>query len=90
MGYHVKLADLANMPASDSDRVLNDLVKSAKAKRNGQRAVLDARIREFEIRYEITSEVLHERLGNGSMPETADIARWLMLLAARENRGGQR
>ena len=89
MGSHVKLADLANMPTQDSDRVLGDLVKSAKARRNGQRAILEARIREFEIRYEMTSDTLHERLRNGTFQETAEIARWLMLLAARENRGKQ-
>jgi hypothetical protein len=90
MAYHVKLSDLANMPVEDSDRVLAELVQSAKAKRNGQRAVMDARIREFEIRYEMSSADLHERLRSGALLETAEIARWLMLLAARENRGSRR
>lgn len=89
MGYTVKLSDLAKMPQSDSDQILSDLVSSAKARRNGQRAILDARIRDFEIRYEMTSETLHERLRSGACHETAEIARWLMLLAARDNRGKQ-
>jgi hypothetical protein len=90
MAYHVKLSDLANMPVADSDRVLGELVRSAKASRNGQRAVLDARIREFEIRYEMSSATMRQQLRDGSLQETAEIARWLMALAARDNRGSRK
>lgn len=90
MAYHVKLSELANMPVEDSDRVLAELVRSAKTSRNGQRAVLDARIKEFEIRHEMSSKVMHRRLADGTLKETAEIARWLLTLAARENRGRER
>lgn len=85
MGYHVKLSDLASMSVKDSNRVLGELVRSAKSRRNGQSAVLDARISEFELRYEMSSQDMRQRLANGSLHETADIARWLMTLAARDN-----
>lgn len=90
MAYHVKLSDLANMPMADSDRALGELVRSAKASRNGQRAVLDVRVREFEIRYEMSSDAMREQLRDGTLEETADIARWLMAVSARDNRGSGR
>jgi hypothetical protein len=89
MSYHVRLSDLANMPKADSDRVLEELVRAAKSQRNGQSAMLDARIRAFEIRNEMSSDTMRKRLRDGALQETAEIARWLMALAARENRGAR-
>lgn len=87
MAYHIKLSDLAKMPAVDSNRVLGELVRSAKTRRNGQSAVLDARISDYELRYEMSSNDMRRRLADGSLHETAEIARWLMTLAARDNGG---
>jgi hypothetical protein len=87
MAYHVKLSDLAKMPVVDSNRVLGELVRSAKSRRNGQSAVLDARISDYELRYEMSSGDMRRKLKDGTLRETADIARWLMTLAARDNRG---
>lgn len=75
------------MPAKDSDRVLAELVHAAKSSRNGQRAILDARIKEFEMKHEMSSATMRRRLREGTLKETADIARWLMIIAARENSG---
>ncbi len=85
MAYHVKLSELANMPIADSNRVLGELVQSAKRRRNGQSAVLDARIADYEVRYEMSSAEMRRKLVEGSLKETADVARWLMTLAARDN-----
>lgn len=90
MAYRVKLSELANMPVANADRMLGELVRSARASPNGQRAVLDARIRDFEIRYEMSSDDMRQRLRDAGLDETAEIARWLMALAARDNRGSQR
>ena len=87
MAYHVKLSDLAKMPVVDSNRVLGELVRSAKARRNGRSAVLDARISDYELRYEMSSTDMRRKLADGSLRETAEIARWLMTLAARDNGG---
>ena len=87
MAYHVKLSDLAKMPVVDSNSVLGELVRSAKSRRNEQSAVLDARISDYELRYEMSSGDMRRRLKDGTLRETADIARWLMTLAARDNRG---
>ncbi len=84
MGFHVKLAELANMSTNESDRVLANLVSSAKSPRNGQKAILEARIRGYELRYEMSSAKMREGLLTGSLRETADVAKWLLTLAALE------
>ena len=77
----------AHMSIKDSESALTSLVESAKLNRNGQRAQLDARIREFELRYEMPFETMRERLRSGELDETAEIVRWLMILSARDNVG---
>lgn len=80
----LKLSELAKMPKPQRDAALADLVRAAKAPRNGQGKVLSERIRAFEVQYEMTSEEMLERLAAGDLHDTADIARWAMLLYARD------
>lgn len=87
MSYHLRLSDLARMSLTDSDQALASLVQAAKNDRNGQRAELDARVREFELRYEMSSDVMRERLRSGELDEAAEIVRWLMTLSAHDNVG---
>lgn len=89
MGYHVRLSDLAHMPKADADKALGELVTSASGRRNGQAAALDARIRQFELQYEVTSDEMRERLATGELKETADIASWLFYLQARDHGGAR-
>jgi len=86
MAYQFKLADLANMTAAETRVVLAEAERGLQAPRNGQRAVLNARIRELELRYEMSSERMCARLGRGEILETAEIAHWLYLIDARDNR----
>ena len=83
MAYHVKLADLATMSRDDQERELAGLTRAA-ATRNGQRAVLDSRIRRFELRYEMSSSQLRQGLQSGAVRETAEIAEWLFWVETRE------
>ena len=50
---------------------------------NGQLAELDAKIASFETRYEMSSESMCQKLSDGSLPETADICSWQILLELR-------
>jgi hypothetical protein len=86
MAYHVRLSDLAGMTRDEQNRVLTELNREIDTPRNGQGAVLDARIRELERLYEMSSREMCERLERGELRETADVARWLYLLDARDNR----
>lgn len=80
----LKLSELAKMPKPQRDAALADLVRAAKAPRNGEAKILDERIRAFEVQYEMTSEQMLERLAAGDLHDTADIAKWTMLLYARD------
>lgn len=86
MGYTVKLTELGQMTQNEQAEVLTELVASAQSKRNGQAAILSARIRTYEQRYEMSSSTLLAGLKHGGLKETADIATWLFLLNARDNR----
>ena len=88
MAYHIKLADLANMSRDDQERELAALTRAA-ARRDGQRAVLDSRIRRFELRYEMSSSQLRGALRNGTLRETAEIAEWLFWIETREETVGR-
>ena len=88
MSYPIKLADLGQMSKDDQAKVLTDLTDSAKQNRNGQTAVMDARIRRFEQRYEMTSAELLKRLEGGEVAETAEISQWLFWLGARAGKTG--
>jgi hypothetical protein len=86
MAYSVRLADLANMSRADQEAMVARLTREAAAPRNGQRALLDSRIRRFELRYEMTSEQLLVGLREGTIRETAEIADWLFWIEARDGR----
>ena len=79
----ISLNTLQAMSAADRARALAELAANTAAPRSGQSAVLDARIRFFEQQYEMTSDELHQRLRSGQQTETADVAKWLFLLEAR-------
>jgi len=83
MAYHVKLADLANMSRGHQERELAGLTRAATA-RAGQGAVLDSRIRRFELRYEMSSSQLRQGLASGAIRETAEIAEWLFWVETRD------
>ena len=85
MAYHYRLSELATLPVAERQRALERLVESAKSGRNGQASLLNERIRRFELRYEMHSDDLRAKLRAGELSETAEIAQWLFLLAAREN-----
>lgn len=86
MGYAIKTRELAGMMPGERTLVLEEVVAAAKAPRNGQAAVIDNRIRQFEERYERTSDELIRGLADGKIRETAEIAQWLFWLDIRANR----
>ena len=83
MAYTIKTADLANMTERERAVVLTELTESANGPRNGQAVVIDARIRKFESRYEMSSEELLRRLHSGEIAETAEVSQWLFWLNTR-------
>lgn len=47
-------------------------------------AQLEARVREFECRYEIPSDEVHEAIEDHRLHETADVAQWIFAIRALE------
>ena len=85
MAQHVRSADLALMNTGEREIVLRELVDAAAGPRNGQLAEIEARIRRFEFRYEITSAELLKELAAGKRKETAEIADWLFWMKVRDD-----
>jgi hypothetical protein len=71
-GAPLKLAAFAAMSSEER----------AEALRHINSAAVIAEIRELEIRYEMTSTQALELSRRGELPDTADTARWLVLLKA--------
>jgi hypothetical protein len=73
------LAELGRMTEKARKKALGDLVKAAMAPATGRATALQRQIREYEKRYELTTERMREELSAGRRAETADICDWLML-----------
>lgn len=80
----VKLAELQRMDEGKRNETLDKLVSSATSAPNGQLSRLDAEIRSYETRYEMTSQEMRARFKTGRIDDTAEIATWLLLLQVRE------
>jgi hypothetical protein len=84
MRHVVPVAHLTKMEQPYKDGALDDLVRRARTgKPNGPVSALDAQVREFEARYEMSSDEMLARFCRGEQKDTADIARWMVLLSAR-------
>jgi hypothetical protein len=83
MKHHIKLSELSSLTGKDQKRAMTELVNAARMK-NGGIALLDARLRKFELRYEMSSEELKKKCAEGKVKETAEIAKWLFLLDTRD------
>ena len=78
-------ASLSKMSKTAKGRALDKLVHAAqRGKPNGGLSSIEAEIRAFETRYEMTSAEMRERFRAGMLNDTADIARWLLLVSARD------
>ena len=84
MAYAVRFTDLKSMSPEEKDEALGNLVAGARSSHNGQIDKLEAEIRDYERRYEVSSERMVQELSEGERKETAEIASWLMRLRIRE------
>lgn len=83
----IKTSKLRGLREKARLSALDNLATSAIAPRNGQAKVLTERIAQFETRYEMTSEQMLAGLKAGTVADTADVARWAILLGVRDGRG---
>jgi len=87
MGRGVSFAELREAPPARRKALLSRLVAAARQSPNGEVERLEAEIRDYERRYEISSERMMQELAEGKRKETAEIASWLMRLRIRERIG---
>ena len=85
MPFRIRTSELTTMTTSEQLAVLSRLAKEARSPSYEALTALEARIRAFELRYEMSSADLKAKLGSGAIKETAEIAEWLFLLDSRES-----
>jgi hypothetical protein len=78
-------ADLRQMSEEERARVLEDALKGSPEALDNYLALLDARLREFEHRYEIPTSALADALRSGRLQDTADVSKWLYLAQLRDD-----
>jgi hypothetical protein len=76
----IRLSEFRHLSEAEKVAALRDLAVSSQGGPTGGLALLEARIRAFEARYELTSEQMRSRVAEGVLPETAEIASWLIAL----------
>lgn len=87
MPVTIPSAALRQMSEAERTRLLEDaFAESPKALAN-YLAVLDARLRVFEQRYELPSSALPEAMASGQLRDTADVSDWLFWARLRSDLG---
>lgn len=85
----IKLSDFFSLSEAEREEQLNGLVKASinptEDQTREQTEALDARLRKFECRYEMSSDTMRAKLSNGDIKETADMCSWMLLIKARES-----
>lgn len=80
MPYRVSLSRLSAMSPGDRKEAMEELLRSSEEA--GLRD-LEARLRRYELRYEMSTESMLKKWARDEIDETAEIARWLTLASAR-------
>ncbi len=83
MRRSVRLSEYARMTAGEKQAATAELARAAHGPPNGEVSAVEAEIREHERRYEMTSEQMEAHVSDGRMPETEDVARWLIAVEVR-------
>lgn len=80
----VSMSDLGRMTEGEKEESFAALVNAARTNGHGAVHMTEARIKEFEVRYEMSSAALLKGLSEGTVRETAEVAEWLFLLSVRQ------
>ena len=77
MPVTIPTAALRQMSASEREHLLNAAFEVSSEALANFLAVLDARLRVFEQRYELPSDALADAMETGQLRDTADVSEWL-------------
>jgi hypothetical protein len=84
MGKALSMKQLRCAGKAKRRALLEAVVEAACSAPNDELRTFELEISQYERRYEVPSARLVAELDQGSMKETAEVARWLMLLKLRE------
>ena len=76
----IRLSEFRRMNEAEKNAALRELAIGSHSGANGELTLIDARIRAFELRYELTSDQMRSRVAEGLLHETSEIASWLIAL----------
>lgn len=79
----MKLQAFSTMTPEQRREAVSAMAAVAKGAPNGQMGPINARVAEFEARYEMTTADMITALRSGKLQDTADIAEWLVIARAR-------
>lgn len=80
----MRLDDLQRLGTTARTARLNAFVRSAKGPPNDGLAALDAEIQMLETQHDVKSTDLRAAMRSGKVKDTGAVARWLVLLDARD------
>ena len=78
-------ADLRLMTDAERSRLLEAAFHTAPDALENYLAVLDARLRVFEQRYEMPSSVLGDALADGRLRDTKEVSEWMFWARLRDD-----
>jgi len=79
----IRFSDFRHLNEAEKSAALRALAVDARGLSDGELTLLEARIRNFEAQYEMTSAEMRVRIGEGHLAETKDVASWLIALGVR-------
>jgi hypothetical protein len=89
MPVSIPSAALGQMDEAERTRVLNAAFDSSPESLTAYLAVLGARLRVYEQRYELPTSTLTAALASGELRETADVSAWLFWADLRSQLAGK-
>ncbi len=79
----MKLQAFSSMSPDERRKAVSEMAAVAQGAPNGHMGPIDARLAEFEARYEMTTAAMIAAFKAGKVQDTADIAAWLVLARVR-------
>ena len=89
MPISIPSAALRQMDEAERTRVLNAAFDSSSESLSAYLAVLSARLRVYEQRYELPTSTLTAALASGALRETAEVSAWLFWAELRSQLAGK-
>ncbi len=89
MPVTIPSAALRQMTEAERTRLVDSAFEWTPEALDNYLAVLDARLRVFEQRYELPSSALPEALATGRLHDTADVSEWLFWAHLRGDLAGK-